>query len=109
MEEKIFETAVGSKLQYFRRGSGPIMIIAPPAWGLSTKYLQEGLTPLEQIFTLVYLEFRGNGKSTRPKAFEMTCWHLADDIEHLRQELQLEKSRIYWGTQVAAQLLFGTL
>lgn len=68
------------------------MIIAPPAWGLSSLYLQEGLVPLEQTFTLVYLEFRANGKSTRPESSsEMTCWHLADDIEFLRQELQLEK------------------
>jgi pimeloyl-ACP methyl ester carboxylesterase len=91
MAEEIFKTRIGSKLHYFKRGSGPIMIVAPPAWGLSTKYLQEGLAPLEQTFTVVYLEFRGNGKSTRPDASEMTCWHLADDIEYLRQELQLEK------------------
>lgn len=90
MEERLFETSIGSKLHYYKRGSGPVMIVAPPAWGLSSKYLQEGLVPLEQTFTLVYLEFRGNGKSTRPDASEMTCWHLADDIEYLRLELQLE-------------------
>lgn len=97
MEESLFETKIGSKLHYYKRGSGPIMIVAPPAWGLSSLYLQEGLVPLEQSFTLIYLEFRANGKSTRPDASEMTCWNLADDIEYLRQELQLETIPILLG------------
>ncbi|UKZ50322.1 hypothetical protein TrVGV298_004580 [Trichoderma virens] len=91
MEDVSFKTAVGSTLQYFKRGTGPIMIVSPPAWGLSSKYLQETLTPLEETFTLVYLEFRANGKSTRPDPSEMSCWHLADDVEYLRQELELGK------------------
>lgn len=90
MEENVFETKIGSKLHYYKRGSGPIMIVTPPAWGLSSLYLQEGLAPLEQTFTLIHLELRANGKSTRPAASEMTCWHLADDIEYLRQELHLK-------------------
>lgn len=91
MGEATFKTEIGSTLHYFKRGNGPVMIVSPPAWGLSSKYLQEGLAPLEQTFTVVYLEFRANGKSTRPDPSEMTCWHLADDIEYLRQELKLEK------------------
>ncbi|PNP60023.1 hypothetical protein THARTR1_00047 [Trichoderma harzianum] len=91
MADFLFKTTTGSMLQYFKRGNGPLMIIAPPAWGLSSKYLQETLTPLEETFTLIYLEFRANGKSTRPDPSEMSCWHLADDIEYLRQELGLEK------------------
>ncbi|OPB41712.1 alpha/beta hydrolase fold family protein [Trichoderma guizhouense] len=91
MADVVFKTTTGSTLQYFKRGNGPLMIISPPAWGLSSKYLQETLTPLEQTFTLIYLEFRANGKSTRPDPSEMSCWHLADDIEYLRQELGLEK------------------
>ncbi|KAL6696872.1 alpha/beta-hydrolase [Trichoderma pleuroticola] len=91
MTDFLFKTTTGAMLQYFKRGNGPLMIIAPPAWGLSSKYLQETLTPLEETFTLIYLEFRANGKSTRPDPSEMSCWHLADDIEYLRQELGLEK------------------
>ncbi|KAL7951984.1 alpha/beta-hydrolase [Trichoderma barbatum] len=91
MEDILFITTEGSVLQYFKRGNGPIMVVAPPAWGLSSRYLQETLTPLEKTFTLVYLEFRANGKSTRPDPSRMTCWHLADDLEYLRQELRLEK------------------
>ncbi|ETS01002.1 alpha/beta-hydrolase [Trichoderma reesei RUT C-30] len=66
------------------------MIVTPPAWGLGVSYLQEALTPLEQSFTLVFLEPRANGKSSRPAASEMTCWHIADDVESLRQELGLD-------------------
>ncbi|KAL7928366.1 alpha/beta-hydrolase [Trichoderma chlorosporum] len=91
MEDISFKTETGSVLQYFKRGNGPTMIVAPPAWGLSSKYLQETLAPLEQTFTLIYLEFRANGKSTRPDPSHMSCWHLADDIEYLRKELRLEK------------------
>ncbi|KAL6871760.1 Alpha/Beta hydrolase protein [Trichoderma longibrachiatum] len=91
MQEVLFNTPAGSTLQYFKRGKGPIMIVTPPAWGLGTKYLAEAFEPLEQTFTLIYLELRANGKSSRPAASEMSCWHAADDIEHLRQELKLEK------------------
>ncbi|KAL6874812.1 alpha/beta-hydrolase [Trichoderma novae-zelandiae] len=91
MQDVVFKTATGSSLQYFKRGNGPIMVVTPPAWGLGTKYLQEALAPLERTFTLVHLELRANGKSSRPAASEMSCWHLADDVEHLRRELKLDK------------------
>ncbi|OTA04389.1 alpha/beta hydrolase fold family protein [Trichoderma parareesei] len=90
MHDVVFKTTAGSTLQYFKCGTGPIMIVTPPAWGLGVSYLQEALTPLEQSFTLVFLEPRANGKSSRPAAPEMTCWHIADDIEYLRQELGLD-------------------
>lgn len=52
--------------------------------------LQDGLADLEQKFTLIYLEFRSNAKSTRRNSEFMTSWHLADDVEALRQELKLD-------------------
>ncbi|TFA99717.1 hypothetical protein CCMA1212_008465 [Trichoderma ghanense] len=91
MQDVLFKTTAGSTLRYFKRGNGPILIVTPPGWGLGTSYLQEAFKPLETTFTLVFLELRGNGKSSRPAASEMSCWHLADDIEHLRQELKMEK------------------
>lgn len=88
--EHLFRTSDDFLLQYFVRGSGPPVIILPPAWGLGSLYLQEGLADLEEKFTLIYLEFRGNAKSTRRDSEVMTSWHLADDVEALRQELKLD-------------------
>ncbi|TPX18275.1 uncharacterized protein E0L32_002784 [Thyridium curvatum] len=88
--ESVFKTSQGSVLHYFTRGTGPPVVVLPPAWGIGSVYLQDGLRALEDKFTLIYLEFRGNGRSTKPAPEQMTCWHLAADVEHLRQELELD-------------------
>ncbi|RTE83935.1 hypothetical protein BHE90_001526 [Fusarium euwallaceae] len=88
--EHLFRTSDGFLLDYFVRGSGPPLIILPPAWGIGSFYLQDGLADLEEKFTLIYLEFRSNAKSTRRNSEVMTSWHLADDVEALRQELKLD-------------------
>ncbi|VUC29500.1 unnamed protein product [Clonostachys rosea] len=88
--EHVFRTDDGSSLQYTVHGAGPLIIILPPAWGIGSLYLQDGLASLYENYTLLFLELRGNGKSTRPPAFRMTSWHLANDVELLRQELKLE-------------------
>ncbi|KAJ3538536.1 hypothetical protein NM208_g5869 [Fusarium decemcellulare] len=89
--EHVFRTTDGFELQYFVRGSGPLVIVLPPAWGIGSFYLQDGFAELENKFTLVYLEFRSNAKSTRREAEFMTVWHLVDDVESLRQELNLDR------------------
>ncbi|KAM5347720.1 hypothetical protein ACJ41O_007544 [Fusarium nematophilum] len=88
--EHVFHTREGSRLHYIVRGNGPAIIVLPPAWGVGSPYLQDGLAELEEEFTLIHLEFRGNARSTRPEADHMTCWHLAEDVESLRQELDLD-------------------
>lgn len=87
----VFETATGSSLQYAVTGSGPAVVVLPPAWGIGSDYLRHGLNPLEEHFTFIYLEFRGNARSTRPKASEMISWHLAEDVEHLRRHLGMDR------------------
>jgi hypothetical protein len=88
--EYLFRTSDDFLLHYFVRGSGPPVVILPPAWGIGSFYLQDGLANLEEKFTLIYLEFRSNAKSTRRNSEVMTSWHLADDVEAPRQKLQLD-------------------
>lgn len=89
--EHVFNTSTGRVLQYFVHGRGPLVLVLPPAWGLHSRYLQTGLAPLAETFTVIYLELRANNKSTRPTPGEMTSWHMADDVEELRKYLVIEK------------------
>ncbi|CAH0043336.1 unnamed protein product [Clonostachys solani] len=88
--EHVFRTHDDSTLHYTVHGAGPLVVVLPPAWGIGSQYLQDGLASLYGGCTLLFLELRGNGKSSRPPASRMTSWHLAEDVEFLRQELKLE-------------------
>lgn len=90
--EHTFSPSEGRVLECLVRGDGPLLIVLPPAWGTTSLYLQDGLSPLEAHFKLVYLEFRGNGKSTRPAdPDQMSNWFCADDVEALRMHLGLDQ------------------
>jgi pimeloyl-ACP methyl ester carboxylesterase len=72
-------------------GHGPLLIVMSPQWGIGSTYLQNGIFPLEQYFTVVYVDARGNEKSGRPAdATRMSTSDMADDLERLR---------VYWDLQ----------
>jgi proline iminopeptidase len=72
-------------------GHGPLLIVMSPQWGIGSTYLQNGISPLEKHFTVVYLDARGNEKSSRPAdATRMSTSDMTDDLEDLRA---------YWGLQ----------
>jgi proline iminopeptidase len=72
-------------------GHGPLLIVMSPQWGIGSTYLQNGISSLERYFTVVYVDARGNEKSSRPAdATRMSTSDMVDDLEHLR---------IYWGLQ----------
>ncbi|PTB76565.1 alpha/beta-hydrolase [Trichoderma longibrachiatum ATCC 18648] len=80
------------ELTYTVRGSGPYLVVQAAGWGISSQYLQVGLTPLEDHFTLIYPEPRGSGSSARPENVEMmSTSDMADDVEHLRKYLGQDK------------------
>src|SRR5688572_23452948 len=56
----------GVRLHYVVRGQGPVLFVTSPGWGVGSNYLQSSLTPLEQKFTVVYIDTRGSGGSSRP-------------------------------------------
>jgi pimeloyl-ACP methyl ester carboxylesterase len=72
-------------LHYVIAGRGPLLIVPSPGWGPGSLYLQRGLAPLELHHTLVFLDSRGSGGSSRPADVDrMTIADDADDVEHLR-------------------------
>jgi pimeloyl-ACP methyl ester carboxylesterase len=79
----------GLKLAYTVSGSGPLLVVPAPGWGIGSGYLRNGLKPLEAHFTLVVCDPRGNGASSRPdNQHDMGSAHMAADLEALRS---------YWG------------
>jgi proline iminopeptidase len=78
------------RLHYVVRGRGPLVFIVSPGWGVGSSYLQNGLAPLEKHFTLIFMDTRGSGGSTRPAdSRHMSHAIMADDIEALRQKLAI--------------------
>jgi proline iminopeptidase len=87
LEEAIVNTQ-GLKLWYKVSGSGPVCIMPTPGWGPSSEMYFQTLTPLEERFTLVYLDTRGTGHSERPRqASDYTYDQFAADVDTLRQQL----------------------
>jgi len=76
----------GVKFWYSVAGTGPVLVIQAPGWGVGSEYLRNGLAPLEQHFTLIYYDTRGSVRSSRPTDQErMTTSDMVDDLEHLRE------------------------
>ena len=89
-----FKTTLnGLDLWYRVSGRGPACLCPSPAWGPSSDYLFRSLEPLDELFTMVYLDTRGTGRSQRPEAPEAYDWaHLTADVEALRRHLQARLS-----------------
>jgi proline iminopeptidase len=82
----------GLELWYRVSGKGPVCIFPTAGWGPSSDIYIASMKPLEEQFTIVYLDTRGTGRSERPKTLEEYTWkHFADDIEALRRHLGVEK------------------
>ncbi len=70
------------QLRYMIAGHGPLVFICSPGWGSGLLYLQRGLAPLEERFTLLFIDTRGSGKPSRPADVKrMSASDMADDIE----------------------------
>ena len=82
----------GLKLWYRVSGAGPVCLLPNPPWGPSSDYLFRTLTPLEERFTVVYLDNRGCGRSEKAASTRAYTWdHLVADLEALRAHLGQEK------------------
>jgi proline iminopeptidase len=81
----------GLELWYKVSGKGPVCLMPSPGWGIGVDYLF-GLKPLEEQFTMVYLETHGTGRSERPKTTkEYTLEHFTGDLEALRKHLKQDQ------------------
>jgi proline iminopeptidase len=85
---------LGVRLWYLVRGSGPVLLVQPggAGWGGDATIYIETLKPLEEAFTVVYLEPRGIGRSGRvadPALYSLD--HYVEEVEALRSHLGLER------------------
>lgn len=82
------------KLNYSIRGKGPVMIVGHLTSGKIGYQLT--LQALEEIFTMVYYEPRGTGKSDAPKLLnDYQKDYIVNEIEALRKHLKIDKIWIF--------------
>ena len=80
-----------ARLHYVVAGHGPLVFVTSPGWGPGSLYLQKGLSPLEERFTLLFLDTRGSGGSSRPAdSTKMSTAVMADDVDRLRDYLGID-------------------
>ncbi|KAF3888477.1 MULTISPECIES: alpha/beta fold hydrolase [Nostocales] len=108
-EEAIVRTQ-GLKLWYKVSGTGPICIMPTPGWGPSSDMYFQTLTPLETMFTLVYLDTRGTGHSERPtQANAYTYDQFAADVDALRYQLGQDRVWLMGHSEAGRHALYYAL
>ena len=79
-------TLNGLKAWFKVRGTGPTCLFPTPGWGASADLYFETLEPLERLFTMVYLETRGSGRSARKLSDpEYRIDEFLSDLDELRK------------------------
>jgi proline iminopeptidase len=88
----------GVDLWYKVMGSGPVLAIQPPGWGVGSKMYEDTLADLAQDYTLVLHDTRGSGRSMTPTVdyAQVNVGTLNDDLEALRQHLGIDQF-VLWG------------
>ena len=105
-EGEFTATLNGLKLWYKVAGHGPVCLMPNPAWGPGSDYYLSAMKPLENYFTMVYLESRGTGRSERAKSTTEYTWdHLVADLEALRVHLKQDKVWLMGHSEGGAQIL----
>jgi len=82
----------GLRLWYKVSGRGPVCIMPTPGWGPPSDLYFKTFGPLEDLFTIVYFDTRGTGRSERPKTTMDYTWdQFIADLEALRAHLDRPK------------------
>ncbi len=82
----------GMKLWYKVSGAGPVCMMPTPAWGPSSDLYFRTMHSMEKLFTMVYLDSRGTGRSGRAKTTQEYAWdNLVADLGALRVHLKQTK------------------
>lgn len=85
-------TLNGLKLWYKVSGIGPVCLFPTPGWGPSSDLYFRTLSPLGRIFTVVYLDTRGSGRSEAPSSpTEYRYDQFSADLDALRDHLQVNR------------------
>ncbi|HMK39051.1 MAG TPA: alpha/beta hydrolase [Bacteroidota bacterium] len=80
----------GLKLWYKVSGRGPVCIFPTPGWGPSSELYYLKMKPLESLFTMIYLDTRGSGRSERPDPHAYSMHDFVADIEGLRRHVGVD-------------------
>ena len=96
----------GMRLWYRVSGSGPVCLMPTPAWGPSSDLYFRTLGSMEKLFTVVYVDSRGTGRSGRAKTPGEYNWdHLVGDLEGLRAHLKQETIWLMGHSEGGVQVL----
>lgn len=96
----------GMRLWYRASGTGPVCLMPTPAWGPPSDPYFRTLGSMEKLFTIVYLDSRGTGRSGRAKTpGEYTWEHLVGDLEALRAHLAQEEVWLMGHSEGGVQVL----
>ncbi len=80
----------GVDLHYVIAGKGPVIVVHPGGPGLEWRYVR--MPRVESFATVVYLDPRGSGGSSRlPRLEDYRMEKMVDDLEALRRRLGLER------------------
>jgi proline iminopeptidase len=80
-------TSDGVELHYEQQGRGRRVFACAGGPANDFRYLAEDLMPLGEEFELVYVDYRGSGRSGSAPAETYTFERLSDDLDELRAEL----------------------
>jgi proline iminopeptidase len=82
----------GMQLWYKVSGTGPVCLMPTPPWGPPSDSYFRTLGSMEKLFTMVYIDSRGTGRSGRAETLQEYTWdHLVGDLESLRAHLGQEE------------------
>jgi proline iminopeptidase len=84
---KINET----ELYFIEHGSGDPFLVLQGGLGFDHTYFRPVLDPLGEIVKLIFVDFRGHGRSGRPAINTITYEQIADDVNELREFLGYDK------------------
>jgi proline iminopeptidase len=80
-----------TQLYFDRMGSGSAILFLHGGFGMDSSYFHPFLDPLAQDYDCVFLDVRGNGRSTSIPATEITIDHILSDFEALRRHLGIAR------------------
>jgi proline iminopeptidase len=96
----------GMQLWYKVSGSGPVCLMPTPPWGVPSDPYIRTLGSMEKLFTIVYLDSRGTGRSGRAQTLKEYTWDdLVGDLEALRAHLKQQETWLMGHSEGGVQVL----
>ena len=89
-----FMATNGLTFNYAVQGTGPLVVFQSTGWGPSVDLYKNSFGRLETDFTILYLNARGAGGSSRASPDQMSTTDMASDLELLRSYLGVDKLKL---------------